>query len=273
MFDAMDIWEKINRAPGVARALQFYQTSGKNSIDVLARGSADFDEKVTDNPNEKAGFRALYYMSSEGYMQMHLRQNLEALRQCLGTAIAQFDTIEFFDFGCGPMTAGLALRQLLDDTYFQGKCVYRGIDVAKNMRRLARKINAEFKIFDDCKFRSPTEFQSQLSQMKNAAGKLSILCLSHVLAPDTYKKSGQITMQDLASRWRQYVDDNFIKETRIIYSNPKHDGFHDNWENFKNLFFQENNSKTYTTSGLKPVAWGGQNPCMVEQIIGSCKNV
>ena len=268
MFDAMDKWKKINRSSGVAQAVKFYQSSRKNSKEILSRGSADFDERVTDNPNEKAGFRALYYMSSDGYMDMHLKQNIAIFRKLFSPTISQFSNIEFFDFGCGPMTAGLALRQILDANNFQGKCVYRGIDVAKNMRGLAQKINAKFEIFDDCAFWKASEFQSQLPQMKNSAEKLSILCLSHVLAPETYRKADSLTMNDLAIIWSNYVFVDIIKETRIIYSNPKNDGLHRNWVIFKKQFKQKNNSKTYTTSRIKPIAWGGKNPCMVEQITG-----
>ena len=251
--DALNVWEKVCDSDWCQDAFNFYQESKEGKTNILGGGGADFDSKVLpDEKKEKSWYRAAYYAGPNGYMNMHIKQNLKAFDEFLEPNIFENKKILFVDFGCGPMTSGLALAEVLSSEMpdYKDKVAYIGIDASSNMVQIAKKINSiddQESIFDNYQIKKSNELKkSHLA--KSGKPDIAILCLSYILAQGTnvIDKNNQIKwIESLFDIWHNAVDDiRNCKENRIIYLNPgtqfPKGSYHRSWNHLMNYIRQGN---------------------------------
>lgn len=249
--NAMNIWSKL--ADECGQAKRYYDRTGINKGLILERGAADFDQKCfPDDKNERAHYRADYYVSRDGYMNMHIEQNLAALRHCFMDKIPQ--PMLFIDFGCGPMTAGLALAEVLSRKAagYKRETAYFGVDVSRNMVDKAKGINKQCQLFSPERFgvARGTLFDAWEIPDSFPAPQTVVLCLSFVLAPDTLKfQEDDDFLQNFAGYFKRYVERQpECREARIVYLNPKSKRshfLHDSWRIFANSILKPDYSSRF----------------------------
>lgn len=195
---------------------------------------------------------------------MHLEQCHVAFDKYL-KEFPESSQILFVDYGCGPMTAGLALAEILS----QSQIHYHGIDTSKNMVEMAQHINAEHQVFDNFKVVQADKLNPHLP-----AGEfdVAILSLSHILAPSTCNLREE-DVKEMASIWHQAVLDWQCKETHIIYQNPDCDALHCLWDAFKVALQRAGKSGQdgeieYTYTGLEDCDWRIDKPSKMERVTG-----
>ena len=258
--DALQVWEELKEE--CREAASYYSrehsngyTDGERKIAILEQGAADFDQKYCpDDVGEKEHYRADYYV--HGYMDMHLKHNLSALKYCFQDGIPQ--PLLFVDFGCGPMTSGLALAQVLskETPGYKAKTSYFGIDASHHMVKKAKYINEKYKLFSpECfKVVQGTQFDPQKIPPSFPEPQNVVLYLSFVLAPDTLRSDVQTknTAGKLADTWKKYIaNQTQCRKTIIIYINPvDYSGnLHSNWLNvFRDTMLDPNNAGGFSYS-------------------------
>ena len=257
--DALRVWREL--AGECGPAVNYYSRKGANRRRILQRGAADFDAKCfPDDASEQAHYRAEYYVSRSGYMDMHIKHNLAALRHGFQDGIPQ--PLLFVDFGCGPMTSGLALAEVLSRQTpgYKKQTAYFGVDASANMVATANRINARYDLFaPECfKVVRGTRFDSRKIPHCFPKPRVVALCLSFVLAPETLKADTEINKvaMELPSNWKKYVAGvTRCRETTIIYLNPVDFG-NANWLNiFRPAMLSSDNTGgfKYTEQGLKNI--------------------
>ena len=104
---------------------------------ILRQGQSDFDEVSFDKPSneyyfpkDKVSIYCVHHMPRHLFGSYHIFTNYL-------TPISETDKVVFIDFGCGPLTAGIAFRT------FAGECdiTYLGIDSSQTMLDKAAAIN------------------------------------------------------------------------------------------------------------------------------------
>ncbi len=233
--DALQVWREL--AAECGPAVNYYSRKGANGRRILQRGAADFDAKCfPDDARERAHYRADYYVSQSGYMDMHIKHNLAALRHGFQGGTPQ--PLLFVDFGCGPMTSGLALAELLSrqTSGYKKQTAYFGVDASANMVATANRINARYGLFAPERFKvvRGTRFDSRKIPHFFPKPRAVVLCLSFVLAQGTLKSdtTAKKAVMELSADWKKYVaGETRCRETTIIYLNP---GYFDNtnWSKF-----------------------------------------
>lgn len=234
---AKHILDQLSDASWCTEAFEFYscQNIGKNRI--LEKGSADFDKKV-GLPGEKDWYRAAYYARKKyGYTDMHIRHNRSVFMKHKLARILKGKKALFIDFGCGPMTSGIMLAEMLsasnDD--FNDQIIYVGIDSSVNMCKIAHwvnKIGDGSDIFD--RFHILNTDSLDLGMLEEIIQnqfhpEITILCLSYVLAPSTFNH-GYTAAVKLAEDWIEFNQQlSITKETYLIYMNPQFKSVHRNW--------------------------------------------
>ena len=104
---------------------------------ILSQGQSDFDETSYDKPSNEYYFPkdkvSIYCVH---HMPRHLFGSYHIFTNCL-TPISKKNRVVFIDFGCGPLTSGIAFRA------FAGECdiTYLGIDSSQTMLHKAEAIN------------------------------------------------------------------------------------------------------------------------------------
>ena len=104
---------------------------------ILSQGQSNFDETSYDKPSNEYYFPkdkvSIYCVH---HMPRHLLGSYHIFTNCL-TPISEKDKVVFIDFGCGPLTSGIAFRA------FAGQCdiTYLGIDSSQTMLNKAAAIN------------------------------------------------------------------------------------------------------------------------------------
>lgn len=275
--DAMKIWSKL--ADECGQAKRYYDRKGINKDLILQRGAADFDQKCfPDDKSEREHYRADYYVSRDGYMNMHIEQNLAALRHCFMDGIPQ--PMLFVDFGCGPMTSGLALAEVLsgETAGYKRETAYFGVDVSRNMVDKAKGINKQYQLFSPPRFCvvQGTLFDAWNIPDSFPAPRIVVLCLSFVLAPDTLKfQEDNDFLQNFAGYFKRYIESQpACREARIVYLNPKSTRnyyLHDNWRIFANSMLAPDSTSRfrYTSDRFTrlPVELSGRADTVSLQII------
>ncbi|CAJ2375905.1 MAG: hypothetical protein MPK11_04265 [Gammaproteobacteria bacterium] len=252
--NALSIWKELARE--CMPTVLYYKSKAPelSKYDILQQGSADFDCKCRpDDPCEQPRYRSDYYVSREGYMEMHIRQNLAMLNYCFGGSIPQ--SLLWVDFGCGPMTSGLALAECLavQNPNYKHTTAYFGIDASRNMVEKAQYINAKRQMF------APKCFKVAHSQCFEESAippawtrvKTIVLCCSFVLAPGTFKANSvaHTAAQALANQWKSFVAKHHCTETFVFYLNPVSYSLHNNWYAFRNAMRAQDHSTGFRYTG------------------------
>ncbi len=104
---------------------------------ILRQGQSDFDETSYDKPSNEYYFPkdkvAIYCVH---HMPRHLFSSYHLFTNHL-TPISEKDKVVFIDFGCGPLTSGIAFRAFAG----QNDITYLGIDSSQTMLDKAAVIN------------------------------------------------------------------------------------------------------------------------------------
>ena len=104
---------------------------------ILRQGQSDFDEVSFDKPSNEYYFPkdkvSIYCVH---HMPRHLFSSYHIFTNCL-TPISEKSKVIFIDFGCGPLTSGIAFRAFKE----QSDITYLGIDSSRTMLDKAAVIN------------------------------------------------------------------------------------------------------------------------------------
>ena len=104
---------------------------------ILRQGQSNFDETSFDKPSNEYYFPkdkvSIYCVH---HMPRHLFSSYHIFTKCL-TPISEKDKVVFIDFGCGPLTSGIAFRAFAG----QNDITYIGIDSSRTMLDKATTIN------------------------------------------------------------------------------------------------------------------------------------
>lgn len=196
-----------------ADAVMHYRTNENMSDQAIReqitqRGSANFDIPYND---EDTKYRVESYIHS--YLAMHYDANRAVFSGC---TFFVTEKMVFIDFGCGPITSGLALLATLGKASAGTEISYYGVDISRNMRDKADSINQEYKLFSDAVFYAGLE--SAITHSKTAIAEclttncVVIINFSYVLSACTLNKS-------------ESVDNLFAKIvllSSIVFNNPHH---------------------------------------------------
>lgn len=247
--DALQIWRELDEQ--CCDAVNYYSRAYSSASDdnerkraILERGEADFDQKYCPNDNgEREHYRTDYYV--HGYMDMHIKQNLAALKCCFKDGIPQ--PLLFVDVGCGPMTAGLALAEVLSTQIsdYKTQTAYFGVDASQNMVAKAITVNETHGLFLPENFMvvRGTQFNPKSIPQSFSKPWVAVLCLSFVLGPNTLRPAWQAKniVKKLADEWKEYVENQpRCEETRIVYLNPLTGNLNRNWHMLKTALLESN---------------------------------
>lgn len=253
--DALDIWEEIAESKACQETQNFYESRGNLSPGphgirnkILERGKTNFDETATGMPDEKSWYKAVAYMGDKGYMGMHIVQNLVLLNAYIQLAEYYNKKLLFVDYGCGPMTSGLVLAEILSQTSdgYKDNITYVGIDTSQNMCDVAWSMNAKYKLFD--KFVTINEFDIHKKTINNLDKfDAAILCFSYVLSPNTFNRSRhsdivEAEIKFISTEWLKFLmPHKMCTDMNILYANPifRDDESRDadtNWKYMKGFF-------------------------------------
>jgi len=205
---------------------------------VLGRGRASFDQPFNQLSAEERVLVYCYY-----YMQMHVASNLDVFQELQNhRADAPFEQCLLLDFGCGPLTLGVAiawLHHLRGSHQANGRVLldYVGIENSQTMGHMAARIQNEsqlfhekssFHILQDC-----NNLDLLCSQIDQHASVLSVDRLEVVLHLSYFFESTSlnlsrfiVTAQRLLSRYPH-------AQFWLVYQNPAGPGFQANWDRFK----------------------------------------
>ena len=212
------------------------------SQDVLKRGTTIFDESTSDyTPEDKVLLYCVYYMP------MHLYSSYHFYTTQLTPMITSNNVI-FVDFGCGPLTSGIAFWAAL----VASKCfiTYIGIDTSETMRTKAREFNQygfrpdhpEYTLgtqfYPDVRFYLISDYIHDLTSvlektiMQSYGDTLIILNFSYFL------QSRTLDIANLARVVSDFISQHGRYKFSIVYQDPRGNGFQRKWYQFKNLMAQ-----------------------------------
>ena len=183
---------------------------------ILQRGGANFDEEFERLPPEDRVLLYCYY-----YMPMHLFSSYHVFTRHLTLGS---DKVVFIDFGCGPLTSGIAFwaafESLRDVT-----CI--GIDKSGAMRRKAAEINryghggrpfftpGQGGLTSNC-----NQLHEVLDQhITNGDQTQIIFNFCYSLARDTLDTEN-LSIEDLSDLLNQIVEKYRKHKMFVIYQNP-----------------------------------------------------
>ncbi len=206
---------------------------------VLKRGRTNFDESMGDyTPKDKV----LLYCAD--YMPMHLYSSYHFYKTAL-TPLITTNNVIFVDFGCGPLTSGIAFwAASVESKRF---ITYIGIDTSETMRTKAREINQygfrpdrpeyrwEAQFYPDVRFYRISDYIHQLTPvlekniMQSYGDTLIIFNFCYFL------QSRTVDIGSLARVVSYFISQYGWYKFSIVYLDPIGDGFQQKWDSFKNL--------------------------------------
>lgn len=269
MVNALEIWGELCQPLG---------NITPNAQDILERGATDFDIPYDPNDStEPKNYKVNLYTLQ--YMGMHIKQNIKVFKKYLKPWLKDNQgEIIFIDLGCGPMTSGLALAEVMSKQInysdYKNNVTYLGIDISQNMVERALSINDEYQIFNADRFQVIRTDKFEANQLpKSTNFDIAILNMSFVLAPNTNKVENQSEwIEDLAHAWNQFATTlPNLQETRAIYMNPNNSSLHFYWDKFQQSLKEYNNINNfaYTSIGRETVKIPNlPNSVVASQIVG-----
>lgn len=230
------IVSELRNSSNCKEALAHYNKMGANvSNDVLERGTTDFDRPYSD---EVVFYKVEAYIHQ--YMDLHYKSNFAVLQKC-----KFLDTQKpclFVDYGCGPMTSGLALMKRLKKRHAGKEVAYCGIDISRAMLAKAKQINGYYRLFSDAGFYPRIGNASAHLKMtvKNdfANDCIVVFNFSHVLSTMTLKGNRAVEqIVDAIAKISCYALEQNCP-VYIIYQNPRAGALmrgkmHSNWGELK----------------------------------------
>ena len=198
---------------------------------ILKRGQTNFDKPCRGlTPKNKVLLYCRYYMP------MHLFSSYHIFTRYLAPVS---DKVVFIDFGCGPLTSGIAFWAA-----FAGDCDITciSIDKSKTMRNKAKKINDYG--YEGTRFFTKGKLMSNCEKLHedlegyivNGDQTQIIFNFSYLLARDTLD-TDNLSIENLSNLLNQIVEKYSRHKMFVVYQNPPiphgHDlqssYLHENW--------------------------------------------
>ena len=208
------------------------QTQKYHREDILQQGSANFSEGFKGLPPEDMVLLYCYY-----YMLMHLFSSYHIFRKYLATVS---DKTIFIDFGCGPLTSGIAFWAAFAG---HSDITYLGIDSSKAMRHKAVGINRHGP-YEGKPFFTKDRVTSDWNRLSQSLDDYIIrgdqtqiiLNFCYSLAHDTLSIE-DLAIEDLSNVLIQFVQKYNQHKMFVTYQNPpipegyslQTSKFHKNW--------------------------------------------
>ncbi len=200
---------------------------------ILEQGRTNFNEQYNGlSPRDKVSIYCAHYMpmhlvSSYHIFRVHTRLFTTHLR-------CHSDRIVFIDFGCGPLTSGIAFWSFAR----QDNIIYLGIDTSQAMLEKAKEINH----YGPNKYRVPffktfeaisdySELTRILERNISTNEKTPIIFnFCYFLASRT------LDVSHLSDIINQIVGKYSKHKMCVVYQNPNHPSLHENWEFLRTKF-------------------------------------
>ena len=218
-----DIFEKFSDPGYVTRLRE----------DVLDQGSTDFDASSSwrgkvYTPEHKVLLNCVIYMPMHLYSSYHLYN-----RVC--RHVIEGENVVFIDFGCGPLTSGIAFWAAAG----QRNITYVGVDISEHMLNKAAEINTAGPFGNsDAPFygnfhrgRNFSNFPAFLNRIEkgNPEDTLILFNFSYALASMTF----QGDINESISVLHEVLQAHHDYKIAIVYQNPVYDGVNQNWDKLK----------------------------------------
>jgi superfamily I DNA and/or RNA helicase len=215
---------------------------------VIEYGRTDFDSISLFAPDisveDKVNLYCFYNMRKHYFSSFSIYESYSGFfNQELNQSSGR---ISFFDFGCGPLTSGLAFNQLFkNSTKFNLK--YFGIDISKTMLSKAKEFSKTSLFNHSSQFnfiKSIKEISNDILEENFRLSNTVILNFSYLFANLSIEQT-----ISLANDINKLVSDFPLNKYIIIYQNPK--SRHHNFTKFKRSLNNFENSiarKTETVS-------------------------
>jgi hypothetical protein len=205
---------------------------------ILERGRADFNTGFNGlTPHDKVIIYCYYYMQMHIVSSFHVFNSPDSLLK--DYVLDPSKNIVFIDFGCGPLTSGVALAwyyRFLDPNK-QLDFHYIGIDNCEAMIRKAREISLRPGWIDCCfdflKSYKSHDYILELIDIYLSSGQykeyLIVLNYSYLFASNTLdeKKLAEL-VQEILNTYKSH-------KICLLYQNPNKKDLNSKWEEFKSL--------------------------------------
>ncbi|WP_341735250.1 hypothetical protein [Microcoleus sp. CAWBG640] len=210
---------------------------------ILERGRADFNKGFNGlTPHDKVIIYCYYYMQMHIVSSFHVFTSSDSLLK--EYILNPSKNIVFIDFGCGPLTSGVALawyyRSLDKDKQLDFH--YIGIDNSEAMIRKATEISQR-QAWRGCTFNFLESYEDHDYILKLIATYLSsgkyqdyliVLNYSYLFASST------LDVSNLAQLVEKILDTNKSHKICLFYQNPIPGFLNSKWDEFKSKsFFQK----------------------------------
>ena len=199
--------------------------------DILDQGRTNFDKPFNDglSPEDKVLLYCRYYMPMHLISSYHIFVHTPYFSDSVTSAS---ERIVFIDFGCGPLTSGIAFWAFAQ----QSNTIYLGIDSSQAMRKKARRINHYGPNHDGDSFfsryvllSSYTDLPELLDNTIMRGDRTPIIFnLCYFLA------SRRLNVSALSDVMVQIIERYSNHEMCIVYQNPpNYPSLHKNWNILK----------------------------------------
>jgi hypothetical protein len=204
---------------------------------ILEGGRADFNTGFKDlTPDDKVIIYCYYYMQMHIVSSFHVFQKSDSLLK--EYILDPSKNIVFIDFGCGPLTSGVALAWYYHslNPKKQHNFHYIGIDNSEAMIRKAREISLRPRLID-CTFNFLESYEDhdyilELISRYLSSGKyqdyIIVLNYSYLFASST------LDVSNLAELVKKILDNNKSHKICLLYQNPFF--LKSRWDKFKSSF-------------------------------------
>lgn len=204
--------------------------------DILKQGSTDFDASSWGSkvyiPEHKVLLNCVFYLPMHLYSSYHLYS-----RVC--RHVIESENVIFIDFGCGPLTSGIAFWAAAGQRNITRNITYIGVDISEHMLNKAAEINTVGpfgnsdtpfygNFYEERNFNNLPAYLNSIEK-GNPEDTLILFNFSYVLAPMTFQ--GDIS--ELTDVLRDIVQANLGYKIAIVYQNPVYDGVNQNWDKLK----------------------------------------